>query len=153
MATLVGVTVSDLDEWWTCEQLLGRFLAELRDGEVLILAVTDTPRYVQFLSWGDLGVHGEVSHDRRRDPAADADWMLALGWQAPVLDRKGRSSTGTDNLGVDVPTGEAHRLAGMTVGVLRDVWAVASPQHLVGSKLNDEGGPSVAQLGIPLGAG
>lgn len=147
------MTETDLDAWWTFEQLLGRFLAELWDGEVLILAVPDTSRYVQFLSWGDHGVHGEVSHDRRQDPAADADRALALGWQEPVRDRKGRSSTGTDNLEVDVPADEAHRLGAMTVGVFRDVWVVAGPQHLVASKLNDEGGPSVAQLGIPCEAG
>jgi len=57
---------------------------------------------------------------------------------------------GADNLLVDVATEQAGQLATMTVGVLRDVWAVRGPQALRASKSIDEGGPPVEQLQVPL---
>jgi len=133
------------DAWEQFAQRLAQFLVDLVEGEALILAVAQTPHYVQFLSWGEAAVHGEVSYD-----AGDVDRVVAVGWQAPERDRKGRSVTGSDNCQVDLPPSEAHRLAVMTVAVLRDVWGVPEPQMLCATKVNDAGGPEPGRLLIPV---
>lgn len=138
------------DEWWAFELLLGEYLRALRDGEAVVLTVADTPRYVQFLSFGDQAVHAEVSHDAKND---DDTGALGLGWQRPPRGRLGRSRTGTDNLEVDATPAEAGRLAAMSVGVLRDIWGVDSPRALRASKPYDAGGPPIEQLQVPVVAG
>lgn len=137
---------ADADAWWAFEHRLGGYLHALQPGDTVVIAVAGSPRYVQFLSFGD-AVHAEVSHDRKAEDAAPA---VALGWQEPPRGFLGRSKTGVDNLQADVPADHAHTLATMTVGVLRDVWGVHGPQALMASKVNDEGGPPVEQLLIPV---
>lgn len=137
------------DEWWTLEQRLGRFLRALRDREVLVIEVKGTARYVQFMSWGDQGIHGEVSYEGGVAGQGEDERVLALGWEPPVRDRKGRSVTGTDNLQLDMPPEEGHRLAGMTVAVLRDVWGADSPNALSTKKVVDVGGPAIEELNPP----
>jgi hypothetical protein len=128
--------------WEAFERRLGGYLHALQPGEAVVIAVADSPRYLQFLSFGD-ALHGEVSHDRK---AEDASPALDLGWQEPPRGFLGRSKTGVDNLQADVPAHDAARLATMTVGVLRDVWGVHGPQMLLASKVNDEGGPPIERL-------
>ena len=137
---------SSPDAWEDYQQRLGSFLAAMRDGEALVLDTGDTS-YVQFLSWGEHGLHGEIS-DPPPGVTQAAERLFALGWQPPPVDRKGRPVSGT-NLFVDVPPGEAQRLAQMTVTVLRDVWRLPGPHVLVAEKLNDAGGPGVADLAVP----
>ena len=141
---------AEVDSWGDFEQRLAQFLSALAEGEVLILEIPDTSRYVQFLSWGETALHGEVSYDPSTDKGTDADRIRAVGWQEPERDRKGRSVIGSENLQVSVPPSDADRLATMTVAVLREIWAVPEPQSLHVSKLNDAGGPPVAQLQVPL---
>jgi len=124
------------DSWWHFQQRLEQTLSGLADGEVLILEVADSPRYVQFLSWGEVAIHGEVSYDPSADPGADADRIMELGWQAPPRDRKGRPLQGSENWQLDVPPTDARRLAEMTVGVLREVWAVAEPDAVAVTRLD-----------------
>jgi hypothetical protein len=134
--------MSATDAWWDYEQRLGSFLGAMRDGEALVLD-TGAASYVQFLSWGVHGIHGEVS------PPGDEEAsrrLLDLGWQPPAVDRKGRVVSGSSNFFVDVPPAEAHRLAHMTVAVLRDEWLLPGPQVVAAEKVNDAGGPSVAEL-------
>lgn len=139
-------TPADADAWWAFERRLGTYLRELRAGEAVVIAVADSPRYVQVLSFGD-ALHGEVWHDRK---AEDPGPAVVLGWREPPRGRFGRSRTGVDNLLVDVATEQAGQLATMTVGVLRDVWGIHGPGALLASKPVDEGGPPVEQLQVPL---
>ncbi|CAN5858608.1 hypothetical protein BH20ACT6_BH20ACT6_21400 [soil metagenome] len=99
------------DEWWSFEQRLGQYLGALLDGEAVVLAVSETERYVQFMSFGRQGIRGEVSYDPASEAAA-----RALGWRLPARNDLGRSTSGTDNLEVEVPPAEVHLLARMAVG-------------------------------------
>ena len=143
------MTDSAADAWWDYEHRLGSFLAAMRDGEALVLDTGDAS-YVQFLSWGEEGLHGEISDP---PPAAGQETgemkrrLVTLGWQPPPLDRKGRPVAGP-NLFVDVPPSEAHHLARMTVAVLRDEWRLPGPNVVVPEKVNDAGGPAVADLDV-----
>lgn len=138
---------SDAGSGWTdFEQRLTTYLRSLMEGEALILAVPDTPHYAQVLDLGAGSLHGEVFQQRKADPSA----AVRLGWQEPERGLLGRSKTGTRNLYVDVRRVDAARLATMIVGVVRDLWSVASPQALRASTPN--GGPPLPQLRIPVEA-
>jgi hypothetical protein len=138
------MTLSASDAWWDYEQRLGSFLAAMRDREALVLDIGGAS-YVQFLSWGDHGIHGEVSAPADEETSRR---LLDLGWQPPALDRKGRVVSGSGNFFVDVPSAEAHGLAAMTVAVLRDKWRLPGPHVVVAEKVNDAGGPSVEDLTV-----
>lgn len=138
-----GNEAADADAWRALEHRLTGFLSRMRDGEVLMLSdATDQSRYVQFLSFGDQGTHAEVSTG-----SADAE-VEKLGWQPPRLNWRGKPVGGSPNFAADALAHEVNRLSVMAVGALRDAWRIAGPDALTAEKVNDAGGPSVADLGL-----
>jgi len=131
------------DEWWTFEDRLTRYLAAMPDDEVLILTDSnDDSRYVQFMSFGSNGIHGEAAM------GASDDELVRGGWQPPEVNWRGKP-VGSPNLTVDVPPQDVQRLSAMVVTVLRDVWEIDSPNAVTAEKLEDFSGPPVTDLGIP----
>ncbi|MBA2699966.1 MAG: hypothetical protein H0U61_14565 [Nocardioidaceae bacterium] len=138
-----GSRSSGADAWWDFDHRLSRFLTGMRDGEVLILSdAGDDSRYVQFLSFGDQGIHAEVS------PGTADEEVRRLGWQLPALNRRGKPVGASPNFTADAPTLEAAKLAELAVRVLRDVWQLTGPHALTVEKVNDSNGPPVSDLGL-----
>lgn len=129
------------DAWWDFEQRLSRFLNGLYDGETVILSdARDDSRYVQFLSFGQDGIHAEVS------PSAGDEEMQGLGWMPPRLNRRGKPVDGTLNLTAAVLVDQIRLLPPMVVGALRDVWQIADLDAVEVIKVTDFGGPQVTDL-------
>lgn len=132
------------DAWWDFEQRLSRFLSGLYDGETVILSdARDDSRYVQFLSFGQDGIHAEVS------PSAGDEAMQRLGWTPPRLNRRGKPVDGTLNLTASVLVDQIHLLPPMVVGALRDVWQISDAEAVNAVKVTDFGGPQGTDLGPP----
>lgn len=139
-----GNDAGDADAWRAFEHRLTGFLTRMLDGEALILSdAMDKSRYVQFLSFGNHGTHGEIS------PGSANDEVERLGWQPPRLNWRGKPVGGSPNFAADALAHEVNRLSAMAVGVLRGAWRIAAPDALTAEKVNDAGGPSVADLGFP----
>lgn len=129
------------DAWNVFEKRLAWFLSALRDGEALVVSDrADDARYVQFLSFGDDGLHAEVSPSDRDDD------VQRLGWQSPRLNWRGKPVGGVRNLTADFTGSDRGRAAAMAVGVLRDVWGIAEPADLAADKVTDNGGPAASDL-------
>lgn len=129
------------DAWSLLEKRLSWFLTAMRDGEAVVIADrSDDSRYVQFLSFGESGVHGEVSASAR-----DAE-MERLGWQPPRLNWRGKPDSGVRNLTAEAAGSDLQRLAALTVGALRDVWGIRGPGELTADKVTENGGPALHDL-------
>lgn len=138
-----GSDAGRADAWRAFEHRLTGFLGRMLDGEALILSdATDKSRYVQFLSFGDQGTHAEVS------PGSADEAVERLGWQPPRLNWRGKPVGGSPNFAAEALAHEVHRLSTMAVGALRDAWHIAAPDALTAEKVNDAGGPAVADLGL-----
>lgn len=149
--------------WRTFQTGLGDHLADMQDGDVLLIETAKTVSdhadrvapYVQFLAWGGDQVRGEVpSNEYLSDEVAlDEAAMVALaqiGWSAPTHGRGDESDDGSANFFIDIERRRADRLAAMTVAALRDVCGVVHPAFVAASNRNGEDDEALGvALGIP----
>jgi hypothetical protein len=134
--------------WRACRSALGDHIADMRDGDTLLLvAVTDDPDEVsapcvQLYAWDDADsaadhrqfVRCEVlsnhylAADRQLSPA-DEDALRALGFADPVVGPESASDE-PSNWFLDRPLSFADEVAAAAVAVVRDVFCVPHPVFL-----------------------
>jgi hypothetical protein len=139
-----GLDAATARAWREFQAGLGDRLTELADGDVLLVDVLvgDEPDggaapYVQFCAWGEGMLRGEVAGNHVLAPAhelgrAGERVLLELGYDAPTYGTDEEPDAGSLNFHVDLPQGQADRLAVMTVRALRDVFGVVHPALLSG---------------------
>lgn len=135
--------------WVRFQAGLADRLAELAEDDVLVVEAmvgeedeAGAAPYVQFCAWGDRMLRGEVASNHVLVEARELDEqgeraLAEIGYDAPTYGPGDEADHGSLNFHVDLPQGEADRLAVMAVRALRDVFGVPHPALLSGD-LADE---------------
>ncbi len=147
-------------------QLGGRLTSALTGlvrGETLIIELPSafdedelsgaTP-YLQFASYGDDLVRGEVSSnhvldERHQLSDAQSQALLELGWAAPPSDVGNLGDNESANFWIDAQASELAELAGTSVATIRDLFGIPHPSFLIASGPNGELGGAAESLGLP----
>ncbi|MBA3798768.1 MAG: hypothetical protein H0X18_06670 [Geodermatophilaceae bacterium] len=115
--------------------------------------LTGSAPYLQFVSYGDGGVHGEVSGNhvldqRHRLSDEQGRALLELGWAAPDPSPADLDGNEGLNFAIDVQPSELADLAGMSIAAIRDVFGVPHPSFLVAAGNDEVPGRAAESLGL-----
>jgi hypothetical protein len=143
-----GVDRAVAQAWVRFQAGLADRLAEMAEDDVLVVEAmvgedeAGAAPYVQFCAWGGGMLRGEVASNHVLVEARELDErgeraLGEIGYAAPTYGPDDEPDDGSLNFHVDLPQGEADRLAVMSVRALRDVFGVPHPALLTGD-LADE---------------
>jgi hypothetical protein len=128
------------DGWHVFHQDLAEALADLAEGETLILATEDTEYFLQFAGMGQRGMRLEavsnayLGAECRLGDAAFAH-LTSLGWSSPTYFESDVSTAppeGSPNFFIDAPCPVEHsELARIAVRTLREVHGAVDPSNLL----------------------
>ena len=116
--------------------------------------LTGATPYLQFFSYGDDLVRGEVSSnhildERHHLSGAQERALLELGWAAPPSDVGNLGDNESANFWIDAPAIDLAELAGTSVATIRDVFGIPHPSFLIAAGPNGELGGAAESLGLP----